>query len=279
MIELLPEEFRLIAPAFTTTSYGALAAGTLEGGHPGRVFVDRRENAQAGLVCTRVGYNFLAGQPSAELADQIAALFSADLIQNQQVSSQNPEFLLFYDPPGWAPLLLRSLQERRPLLIYKKRHILPHGAEQALRGWQTRLPSGMRAAVLDQELLKSHPELKETADLFYSSAAVFLQRGLGVCLLEGEELACVCRTVFTGAGEAEIDIYTVEAYRRRGLAYLAASAFIETCLARGWQPVWGCWPENAPSLSLARRLGFIEESDQAVCLWVDEPEWNNGDGG
>ncbi len=139
-----------------------------------------------------------------------------------------------------------------------------------MRGWQARLPAGLRTAPLTVDLLRAHTELRETAELFYGSIDAFLRHGFGVCVLEGDALACVCRSVFTGAGEVEIDIHTEPAYRGRGLAFLAASAFIEDCLARGLRPVWGCWPENTPSLSLARRLGFTAEPDQPVCLWVDE---------
>lgn len=267
MIELMAGDVKRAAVLFETAPYGVLAAGTLEGGHPGRVFVDSLTLPRVGLVCTRVGYYFLAGEPSLERADELARLFHGELIPTQMTVWQNPEFLLFYDPPGWAELLLKAFEGVKPLLIYKKRHTLPPGADAKLAGWREGLPEGLRVVPLSGELLAAHAELRETAELFYGTGEAFLQRGLGVCVLDGEQVACVCRSVFSGGGEVEIDIHTEEDYRGRGLAFAAAVAFIKTCLARGLRPVWGCWPENTPSVNLARRLGFEAEPDQPVCLW------------
>ena len=113
MIELTAEHFSSIRPLFEQTNFGVLAAETLEGGHPGRAFVDNRDYPQAGLVCTEVGYYFLSGR----------------------------------------------------------------------------------------------------------------------C-----DVKC--------------------------LAHLTANALIEACLERGLEPIWGCWPENQPSVSLAHNLGFQDDTEQ-----------------
>lgn len=275
MIELSQSDFLLAQALFESSSYGALAAGTLEGSHPGQVFVDRKTSPQLGLVCTRVGYYFLAGGASPSTAGQLAKLFTEGLIPRQLEASQNPEFLLFYHPDDWAKPLVEHLSERKPLVIHKTRHTFPSGAQNRLEGWRARLPTGITAHPIREQLLADHPELAEAATLFFGSSAAFLQRSFGICLLDGGSLASVCRAVFVGKGEAEIDVYTAEPYRGRGLAFLAASAFIEASIQRGLHPVWGCWPENLPSLALAHRLGFLPAPDQPACLWVEEPEWKN----
>lgn len=268
MIELHPHQFALLIPLFERSSYGALAAGTLVGAHPGRVFVDQLPEPRMGLVCTRVGYHFLTGQPSPQQAQQAADLFRTTLIPWQMENFQNGEFLLFFHPPAWQAGLFSALEPLHPLLIHKQRRTLPG----AFNAPAARLPAGMRLCALTPALVNAQPELRETAGLFYGSVEGFIENGFGVALLDGEEAACVCRTVFGAGDEVEIDIHTAEPYRRRGLAYAAACAFIQACQARGLRPVWGCWPDNTPSVALAQKLGFERVQEQPVCLWEVEEE-------
>jgi len=257
-------------------NYGALTAATLEGSHPGRVFVDRVEQPTAGLVCARagIGYYFLAGQPSAAFVEELPGLFASDLIPAQKAALNNPEVILFYASPLWQAPLFTRLASCKPVAIAKKRFVLPDHALSALRGLQENLPNGFHIAPYSPGLFAAHPDLAEEAVLFYGSTGGFLDRSLGLCILEGETVASTCHAVFTGAGEAEISIHTNPDYRRRGLGFQAARAFLLNCLQRQLKPIWGCWPENAASVGLAARLGFIEDAVQPVCLWVDSPAWN-----
>ncbi|RPJ50707.1 MAG: hypothetical protein EHM21_04395, partial [Chloroflexi bacterium] len=105
MIELSPSQFLSARSLFRSTHYGVLAAGTLEGGHPGRVFVDDPARPRVGLVCTRAGYFFLAGSPSPACLDELYELFSGELVPRQKSELGSPEVVLFFDPPEWhAPL-------------------------------------------------------------------------------------------------------------------------------------------------------------------------------
>ncbi len=272
------DQFHLAKPLFAAAHYGALAAGTLEGGHPGRVFVDDPAQPRAGLVCTRVGYFFLAGEPDSAGLDWLLKLFTGELIPRQKAESGNPEALLFFDPPELGDALFARFAAVRPVRIFKKLHIFPVENAARLRGWRDYLPHGLRAVPYSRELLAAQPALAEEAAQFYGSCEAFLQKSLGVCILDGDVSASACSGVFTGGGEIEISIHTAEGYRRRGLAILAAAAFIEASLERGLRPIWGCWPENVPSMLLAKKLGFIEDCDQPLCLWVDSPEWDPGVG-
>jgi GNAT superfamily N-acetyltransferase len=261
-----------VFPLFRQSHYGVLAAGTLEGTHPGSVFVDDEANPRAGLICTRVGYYFLAGEPSAAFLDRLYTAFTVDFVPRQEAELKSPEVLLFFDPPAWREPLFSRFAALRPVLIHKKRHIFP--PNHSLSGWETKIPAGLRVVPVTPELLAAQPDQAGEAALFYGSPEAFLRHSLGFCVVDGETVASACTGVFVGGGEIEISIHTAEAYRRRGLAYLAAAAFIEASRQRGLNPIWGCWPENLPSMQLARKLGFVEDANQPVCLWVDSPDWN-----
>lgn len=274
MIELKKDQFDRAAPLFRPTHFGALVAGTLEGGHPGRVFVDDPSTPCLALVCTRVGYYFLAGEPQrfadcshSDLSQQLCSLFQQELAPAQMTLTGDPQILIFYDPPVLKDTLFTIFQEQEPIAIYKKRMKLNPGALAALGGWKEKVPAGFDLVQVTPSLLEKHPEKMGEVLLFWDSNEAFCEKSLGVWLMDGDTIASSCEAVFAGAGELEISIATALGYRRKGLARLAGSAFIDTCQARGLQPVWGCWPENEPSVALAYDLGFQDDVDQPVCFF------------
>lgn len=265
MIELAPSQFSSALGLFSTTHFGVLAAGTLEGGHPGRVFVDQLASPQSALLCTRVGYYFLAGAPNPPFIADLPDLFTGDLTPRQLDMLNDPQVLLFYPEEKWcAPLFAAFAGLEQPLAIAKKRMTLP--PERLAPAWM--VPQGYQLQPYDLSLLEAHPELSGELMLFYGSLSHFMANSDGICLLDGAgQVASACHAVFTGGGEAEISIYTAPEHRRCGLAYIAACAFIEACQQRGWSPVWGCFPENLPSVALARKLGFVDNVDQPFYLF------------
>jgi predicted GNAT family acetyltransferase len=81
-----------------------------------------------------------------------------------------------------------------------------------------------------------------------------------------------CFSVFAGGGRREIGVDTHPQYRRRGFATLVTSAFISQCLRDGVEPMWECWADNAPSVELAKKLGFERVRDYPVYFLDLEPE-------
>lgn len=272
MIELQAGQFHKASALFSKTHYGVLAAGTLAGCHPGRVFLDNLADPRSGLVCTRLDYFFLAGQPSEAILDWLYVRFQNEFIPQMQAVIGTGDVILFFDPFDWNGPLFERFADCQPLLIHKKRHILPAGAGAKLLGWQERVPPGYRLLPYTLGLMEALPELVPQAELFFGSVESFLAKGYGWAIMDGNQLASTCSAVFVGSGEVEIDIHTAEAYRGRGLAFLAASAFIEDSLKRGLNPIWGCWPENLPSNRLASKLGFSEDALQPACLMEGRKE-------
>jgi RimJ/RimL family protein N-acetyltransferase len=265
MIELKLHQFSKLIPLFSQTHYGGLAAGTLEGGHPGRVFVDNVEHPQVGLVCTKVGYYFLAGDHRCtDAIPSISQLVRDELAPQQIKHLHDPQFLIFYDPAGWNEPLLQVFADLKPIIIHKKRMALGDRAYESMKNWRQQIPEGMHLLPVTTELIEKHPEEAKNIQLFWGSPKRFEEKSLGFWLLDGDGIASSCEAVFIGAEEAEISISTSLEYRRRGLARITASAFIETCWERGLAPIWGCWPENQPSVALAHSLGFVDDQEQKI---------------
>jgi RimJ/RimL family protein N-acetyltransferase len=88
----------------------------------------------------------------------------------------------------------------------------------------------------------------------------FAARSFGFGLLADDELVAICAACAiaqnTDPAEAEIEIWTAAAHRKKGLALATASAFMHECHTRGMEAAWTCDSANQPSHRLALRLGF-----------------------
>jgi len=72
--------------------------------------------------------------------------------------------------------------------------------------------------------------------------------------------------------QVDIAIETLEAHRRKGLARATCVALIRHCLREGLTPIWSCRAENAESIILANKLGFIK-SAQTPYFFIRKGSW------
>ena len=264
MLELTPPDFPLALPLLSRLPQAVLPHAVCQGINPGRVFVDDRTNPHIALVWTTVGYFLLAGDPGA--AADLPALSHAlteVFIPTSQASGESG-FILIPSEDGWKEHLPALLPGREVIEIYRRPFAFDRNKFAALGGWQSRIPAGFRLQALDAALA-------EQAGVLMSWASIedFLAHGLGFALLEGDEVASLCSSVFASREKVEIDVHTGENYRRRGLATLTAAALIEACLQAGKQPNWECFWENEPSTALAQHLGFTPLPDYPVHYWEE----------
>ncbi len=179
------------------------------------------------------------------------------------------EHLLFYPfHTDWDALLTDLFEE------YGISHITRTGFtfDPALflerhRDWRTRVPEGFEVRRVDGTLDASNLGLVEV----WGSLDTYYQYGVGYAVLYEGHITSRCLSVFVGDRHAEIGLATEEPYRRRGLATLAACAYIEECLERGLTPDWQCY-YNPPSENLALKLGFVNKVEQQIpYIHVTEP--------
>jgi RimJ/RimL family protein N-acetyltransferase len=99
------------------------------------------------------------------------------------------------------------------------------------------------------------------------SADDVLARGIGCCLLHGDDILC---EAFAGAainGIREMGVVTLEAYRKRGYAALTCAHLIHLCAQAGQRTYWNCAKQNLASTRLARKLGYRNEREYQLVAW------------
>jgi len=240
MLELPPAQFSLVIPLFTPEqSNSTMIFATLEGRTPGKVYVDHADRPQQCLVVINfLNFTFMGGT-----VDQ------AWLTQSVNELCQTQKIML-----NWTETVATTLQ--------------PPGEPAEIRGGlafdQCRpvqpapLPPGHTLRVIDRALL-ARCLWHEVMVLACGSTENFLAQGMGLCLLQGDEICSEAYAVWQGVGKFEIGIVTHEQHRQRGYAHLVCQHLIKWCEAQGYSPYWSCMQENVASAATARKLGFQKE--------------------
>lgn len=103
----------------------------------------------------------------------------------------------------------------------------------------------------------TRPELARVPASYSAEVSAAFARGVVMCARVDGEPACFAYAVLRTETYFDLSVDTVEAHRDRGLAQLTAAALIRAeRAATGRMPVWGALESNAPSLAVARALGF-----------------------
>ncbi len=265
MIQLTPDQYHTVAPLFEPLQDHLAVPAALAGLIPAAVYADAPGHHGIALLHARHRL-YLAGPPgSAPPLQQIHTLFHNTLRPQAQAAGQDM-FTLWLAPADWAEPVREALADRRCAL--GRRHYYTFRALR--RDWRSGLPPGFALQPVDAALL-SRPSLAGLDDLRAEmcserpSVDAFLAQSFGVCLTRDDALAGWCLSEYNIPGACEIGIETREPWRRRGLATVMASAFVETALARGVTRIgWDCWANNQASIATALKAGFEKTHDDPV---------------
>ena len=75
----------------------------------------------------------------------------------------------------------------------------------------------------------------------------------------GRRPVSVATSFYVGARHEDIGVVTEPDYRGKGLSTASAAALVADIRARGRTPSWTTSPDNAGSLGVASRLGFVQQ--------------------
>lgn len=101
--------------------------------------------------------------------------------------------------------------------------------------------------------------------LYYDGPKVFMAKGVGYCIKDGNELASFATTFLPFRKNLEIQVITLEKYRRKGLALIACAKLIEYCLVNSITPCWDAANENSAKLAL--KLGYTDPISYQCYYW------------
>lgn len=98
----------------------------------------------------------------------------------------------------------------------------------------------------------------------YKSPEAFEREGVGCAVRVGDEIVSAASSFITFRGEIEVDVATLPAHRRKGLARACTAGLMRRCALKGLTPHWDA--QNPASRALAEELGF--ELDREYTVFV-----------
>lgn len=220
-----------------------LIAAVLDGAQKGVAFGNDAECPTEIYVEHSFGFSQLFGQPQ----EEFEKAFEQYLLEERAFAA--PKVRLY------TPLVPYFFQNGAYSQLRSERQRFHPGGKTS-----PPLPTGNSASDIRGITAELMPQVAKAFPLtgyFWPDAEAFLAHSMAQVVYADDEPAAICYAAAVADGKAEVDIFTVPEFRGRGYATQAGSAFIEYCAARDIEPLWDCFTNNAGSMRLAGRLGFV----------------------
>ena len=217
-------------------------------GHMGRAWADNADKPDAAQVITG-DFCFFAGNASSPQAKELVCNIPADF--------PRPWILMTSKDDSWHGHIEEVYRDKfKKYMRYAIKKEPDVFDRTKLSGYIDALSEGYVIVPIDESLYH-WTQTEEWARDFCSQFPAFSdyqKRGLGYIALHDGKPVCGASSYTIYTGGIEIEIGTVEAHRRKGLATACAANLILKCLDRGLYPSWDA--ANSGSVALAEKLGY-----------------------
>lgn len=202
---------------------------------------------------------YMAAEKTGPESARMLKTFLSKRVMSRMTGSATSRCMISSASTQTEDLLRQVLPDAVPRRRIFLRSTAPPKTTQALRD------NTLRLEWIDRHLLEADlchvDDVRNEVRSMWGSVEAFLRGGVGYCVVDGPQIVCWCTAEYVSPCWCGIGIETIQPYQGRGLATATAAAFVEHCLAHGIIPHWDCWADNAPSVRVARKIGFktVEE--------------------
>lgn len=257
MIKLHTNEYIKAAPLFSGIRHSTpLVFSIIEGNGKGSIFVDDANNPTSAFICQDGGFMFIMSDDDVFMEQVIDCVFDQLLPEMDE-----REMVLFEFSDTTRDKLDALLKVHGAIRIARKTFSFNIERFNKIASSAQSLSPEYHIRQMSNEELINYCTQKKLGD--------YIGKKLGYRVMGKNQVVSECVSIFVGGNAAEIDIYTHEDYRRKGLAKACALAFIEECLAENLTPSWSCWPFREESIALAKAIGFDESQDVPAHFWAE----------
>lgn len=255
MIRLNTDNYKKILPMIKNIKHNkVLISSVIEGSSKGAIFADNADSPKN--IFIDFDFCFLiSDEENTSFFDEVFEYIFDTIIPR----STDKEIMLFI-PTDNCDYIKDKLKDKGAIEIKRKMFKLSRDKfKEAEKSILKELPL-YNVTKIDTTFAQKHDVFREIIDT---------DKKFGFCIMDKESILSYCLSVAVGNSQAEIDIYTDEAHRNKGLALISAAAFINHCLENDIEPIWSCWENREASKNLANKLGFEEDEDITAVLFSE----------
>ena len=261
--ELDFHEYGRVKPFFTGMEFDLLLSAISEGNSLAQIWADDRSEPSSIFLWDKANNVFyLSGEEgNANFNEEVTELLFREIVPKLKLHNRS-YFRAMATSDEWDEELLTIFADAN---IVRGQCIF-HSHERPIRpDWRVNMPSGFRLEQIDEGFLYSSDHVNREFVLgeirqMWPTIDRFVKFGFGFSIVTEGGVVCWCTSEYVSKGKCGIGIETLRGYRRRGLATIAASAFVERCVAWRIKPYWECDAENVASRRIAEKVGFTRES-------------------
>ncbi len=265
MIQINQENAEQVRLLFDPLAFNVQVSSTLDGNTRGEIWADQPRNPTVGAIWDRILTVYVTGNHENSAFNRALAEWIKSSVAPTARSYGDTYFNLYCHPPVWQTHLSNILVGYRAEPGTRWLHTLQDHLSAG-----PPLPKDIGLHRVDDTLLArgdlgERDWLQAWVTSFWHTNEDFLKKGVGfVALHQGNKVASLCISLFVSGKQVELGTATNPEFQNRGLSTNLASACVQECLGRGLEPIWQCWDDNLPSLSVARKVGFIVQQKYTV---------------
>ena len=264
--ELNKVNYHKAAELFTSLKTNTAIESIFNYKNEARLFVDNLEKPKSLLILNSWAYYYLAGDSTNDdFNTSMVAFLEEEFFPDCINSDTNTEFAFYPDNDKWCNKIedlfsyMNLTKSGKTYFVYNKKRFNQY--------WRDEIPEGFKIKRISQEMIDSIEKNTEFIDYIkfaWASLDEFFEKGFGYCAVNENDFANICISIFASENEREVGIKTFSDFQRKGLAYLTACAYVEECLEKQFIPVWSCFSDNAKSVKLAEKLGYMIEDSHPI---------------
>jgi hypothetical protein len=265
--KLKSNEHEIIKHLFIGPEFALLLHAIWEGNSPAQIWTDDRSNPKSVFLWDKANNVFyLSGNyDNSQFNSDLSELLVRKVIPELRLK-QRTHFRLRTTSEDWTSQL-SSIFVKADLKA--GRYMFYSLKAPANPNWKDKIPTGFKLELIDEDFLFNSRYdnikvvMKEVRQM-WSSIDCFINCGFGFSLVTSSKVVSWCTSEYMSKYRCGIGIETLQEYQNRGLATIAASAFVEHSLRRNIKPHWEYNMENLASRRVAKKVGFVKELDYPI---------------